>query len=387
MIRLLLPILYSAAQRFNFDIALVTNEKAMYSALQAERRLSWSSTAWRELPAHLLDTARQLSEFARRRELVLFIGAGTSYSCGLPSWYGLLRILAERAPLALSGEQMAQLMGESDPLEQGQALLAHYGTQEALKREIARLCTGGAFSLQHALLASLSSAEVVTTNYDAFFEKATRATGRSVAVIPYEAPKDVDRWLVKMHGCVDRPQDIVITKEDYELYQDRRACLQGIVQSLLVTKHMLFLGFSLTDPNFHSVMDSVRRATRSYRSQQVSLGTSVQLQPNAELAQLFQEDLAFAWMSDEARPISISCAARMADIFLDCLNSHAQSAVDFIANPIYDSMLSEDERLIKKQIQQMMLAIPVHVRGSHTFKVLAESISHSFGNWEQLMYK
>jgi hypothetical protein len=39
--------------------------------------------------------------------------------------------------------------------------------------------------------------------------------------------------------------------EDYLRYESRRAALAGIVQSLLITKHMLFIGFGLQDDNFH----------------------------------------------------------------------------------------------------------------------------------------
>lgn len=34
-------------------------------------------------------------------------------------------------------------------------------------------------------------------------------------------------------------------------YASRRSALRGIVQSLLITRHMLFAGFSLNDDNFH----------------------------------------------------------------------------------------------------------------------------------------
>ena len=42
-------------------------------------------------------------------------------------------------------------------------------------------------------------------------------------------------------------------------YGANRAALGGILQALLLTKHMLFVGFSLTDENFHRLFDNVRR--------------------------------------------------------------------------------------------------------------------------------
>lgn len=68
------------------------------------------------------------------------------------------------------------------------------------------------------------------------------------------------KWLLKMHGCVTRPEEIVLTKQDYIRYTDRFAALSGIVQSLLLTKHLLFVGFSLDDDNFVRIFDSVKKA-------------------------------------------------------------------------------------------------------------------------------
>lgn len=65
-----------------------------------------------------------------------------------------------------------------------------------------------------------------------------------------------------MHGCVDYPENIVLTKQDYIRYEDRFAALAGIVQSTLLTRHLLFVGFSLEDDNFQRIFDSVRKASR-----------------------------------------------------------------------------------------------------------------------------
>jgi hypothetical protein len=42
-------------------------------------------------------------------------------------------------------------------------------------------------------------------------------------------------------------------------YSTNRSALSGIVQSLLITRHMLFVGFSLKDDNFHRIIDVRRR--------------------------------------------------------------------------------------------------------------------------------
>lgn len=51
--------------------------------------------------------------------------------------------------------------------------------------------------------------------------------------------------LGKLHGSVDRPQVIGLSREDYLAFPEPRGALAGIVQALLITGRMLFVGFSL----------------------------------------------------------------------------------------------------------------------------------------------
>src|SRR5262249_8070865 len=105
-------------------------------------------------------------------------------------------------------------------------------------------------ALGHALLARMPVDEVVTTNYDDLFARAGTAAGRPCAVLPGGAIRRGERWILKMHGTVQRPETIVLTRADYLRFQETRSALAGIVQALLLTRHMLFVGFSLHDDNF-----------------------------------------------------------------------------------------------------------------------------------------
>ena len=68
-----------------------------------------------------------------------------------------------------------------------------------------------------------------------------------------------------MHGCVSFPEEIVITQKDLEMYESSQiipVALDGLVQASLMTKHLVFVGFSLTDPNYKRIVDEVRMALR-----------------------------------------------------------------------------------------------------------------------------
>ncbi|HKB37873.1 MAG TPA: SIR2 family protein, partial [Gemmataceae bacterium] len=191
-----------------------------------------------------------------RRELVLFLGAGVSQAAGLPSWSDLLKELA--------GADLASHLDfrTLSPLDQARVVQARLPKDSTLGQAVASRLGATHYSLAHALLAALPTMEAVTTNYDTLFEAASAAIRRRVDVLPYQAARGGRRWLLKLHGCVSRPGDIVLTREDYLRYDTSRAALAGLVQGLLITRHMLFVGFSLVDDNFHRIADAVRRAVK-----------------------------------------------------------------------------------------------------------------------------
>jgi hypothetical protein len=84
-----------------------------------------------------------------------------------------------------------------------------------------------------------------------------------VTILPYRRLEESERWVLKLHGSITHPEDIVLTRENFLTFRERREALAGIVQALLITRHMLFIGFSLEDDNFHHIVRAVLRAVRA----------------------------------------------------------------------------------------------------------------------------
>lgn len=120
------------------------------------------------------------------------------------------------------------------------------GGAKEMQRKVAATLDGDYCSVAHTLLQAVPSGEAITMNYDRLFEKACKDGGRPVKVLPYDyhsmASRRHQRWLLKMHGCVQHPEDIVLTREDYITYNERRQSLSGMVQSQART---LFVEFAL----------------------------------------------------------------------------------------------------------------------------------------------
>jgi hypothetical protein len=57
------------------------------------------------------------------------------------------------------------------------------------------------------------------------------------------------------------------------------------VQASMFTKHMLFIGFSLVDPNFNTIADTVKIAmSKGKVDQKKEMGTSIQMNENPRMS-------------------------------------------------------------------------------------------------------
>jgi hypothetical protein len=310
----------------------------------------------------LQEEAEFLAGKASQGELALFVGAGVSASAGLPLWYGLLVTLATSAGMP---ENERQGLQELDPMDQAAIIEGRLGGAVSLQEAIRKVFTGEHYSLAHAFLAALPVAEVVTTNYDQLFELACRAVGRTPSVLPHAIRPDAKRWVLKMHGCVSHPEDIVLTRGDYLGYAERRAALAGIVQALLITRHMLFVGFSLKDDNFHRIADAVRRAVRPFanpESMVAPFGTTLTLVRNPLVEELWKKDLRWVSMAGLDQSPSraggteaILEAGRRLEIFLDYLLAETRDAAHLLDDR-YRAVLTEPERALSESLLQFKQA-------------------------------
>jgi hypothetical protein len=83
-------------------------------------------------------------------------------------------------------------------------------------------------------------------------------------VLPYEEAGAADGWVLKLHGDAVRGEGLVVRRSDYLRFAADQQALAGVVHSLLFTRHMLFIGFSLVDDNFIRIADDVTRLMDRY---------------------------------------------------------------------------------------------------------------------------
>lgn len=352
--------LQQLVQDHNVDLVLVTHTAAALAAAQNARKASGGG--WPELAPEALEKARDIADVGRSQGLALFLGAGVSVSAGLPSWNDLLQQLA--GDIGISAAEQIEFR-TLDVYDRGSILDRRFrAVGRELRQAIAEIfARTWDHSLLHAYLACLPSAEAITQNYDRLFEIAAEGAGRPAAVLPYTPGLSHDRWLLKMHGCVSFPDDIVIQREDYLRYTERRAALTGIVQALLLTRYMLFVGFSLRDGNFHRAVDDVRRALVG-QPRPGGLGTALFLGPSPLTAELWQSELDILHFKNpgDSPDGPIAPPARRLAIFMDCLLAHCGSNTDHLLDPTFAHLLTQPEHRLKEALLGLVAAVPIKSR-------------------------
>lgn len=188
----------------------------------------------------------------------VFVGAGVSMAAGYPSWSTLLQEIGDE--LGVSSKNIQDL-----------AALAQWSIQESggatRVRNVIKEHIGVDHPLPEALqiVARLPVRHIWTTNYDRLIERAFREIDRPIDSV--SAAKDLAlkatpgaTRLYKMHGSVDRLDDVVISTDDYELFRSRRGAYLPLLHAHLTSMSMLFIGLSFTDPNIRHVLSLIRES-------------------------------------------------------------------------------------------------------------------------------
>lgn len=347
------------------DAVLVTDDAEAFAAAQHVR--ARRDDSWAELnegsPLNgtaLSETTARLAQRARSDRLVLFMGAGVSAGAGLPDWEGLLAELERRvSEPSLGGSHL-------DALDRAELIARKLAEQEVDLRAalLAAIGESDAVSLQHQLLASLPVTEAATTNYDELFEFAwldalypsrlrpewnSEARRKEIAVLPDDDARSAKRWLLKLHGSLgSKRQPIVLTRGDYLRFERDSSALAGLVQAMLVTREILFVGYSLSDPNFQRIVYDVRTVlggAKEAGSSGAKFGTVLTPVEPGPRRDLWSGEIEFVstCASAEFDAGPTADAIRTIEVVLDRVLSEAAVPVAYLHDSTYGALLTDSE--------------------------------------------
>lgn len=362
----LIPALEGSAREHGVDVVLVMYGKgdhgrAQYAAAQAIRR-ERNTSPYASWPVF----KRLLTEL-RRGRLAVFVGAGVSSSAGVPGWAELLERLYAGLDVSKRSIDVADLR-KLDPLRFADYIATlHDGGP--LTPEIERAIHTDCYGLQHQLLAALPVTEWVTTNYDRLIERACADAGRPCALVPVierdcrADDRSPRRRLLKLHGTVGhragdgRAQSPVLTLRDYIRYDERAGALAGALQGIMLSHHVLFLGFGMSDPHFLQLHDGVARLIPDDAAGLASLGTALMVDTDAwkvQVADRLLRGIRCHWVGEvEGAGASIAEQSRALEVFLDELVLRSDVSLKYATDEHLHAIITReaDRDVVRKLVE------------------------------------
>lgn len=200
---------------------------------------------------------KALSAELEERNLAIFAGAGLSRAAGFVDWRTLLKPIAE--DLDLDADKEWDLVA----LAQYHANANLFNRAKLNQLLVTEFCRGLQPTVNHDILARLPIDTFWTTNYDHLIESSLENNGK-IADVKYTVKQLTttktkrDAVVYKMHGDAAHPSDAVLTRDDYEQYHIRMQPFLSALGGDLVSRTILFLGFSFADPNLEYILSRVR---------------------------------------------------------------------------------------------------------------------------------
>ena len=236
---------------------------------------------------------RELIDLVASGEAVLMVGAGSSVRVGYVTWDGLLEELENLADQCGRDFEKDEEKRVKKPLEYAEDIKSHIrdktgdlGRYYALLDQLFKP-KSPAYDDFHKMLVSLPFRGILTTNYDTVLEAALgelkpqfgydnslvideNSAGRvHEFLMAMNNDKRITRRIAHLHGKFDTPNNIILSIEDYYRAYGLRLTtnhVQGdsewtlyrkLLWAVLATRRVVFIGFSMKDPYFNKMLETV----------------------------------------------------------------------------------------------------------------------------------
>ena len=192
-----------------------------------------------------------------RKDIIPFVGAGISKSCGLYTWGELLDILAADY---LTTKEINLIKEKGDFFEYADRIVMLSGNSDMVMKKIREIFAQIKVTNTEIpyLLGTMFSPMLVTTNYDTLLEDSSKhsSMGPLKPLLPClegqmnESIQTNARCVLKLHGSVEETQSFVFTSDQYRRFYGssghRESKLNpAYLMKIFSSKKVLFVGCSL----------------------------------------------------------------------------------------------------------------------------------------------
>ncbi|MEO7586460.1 MAG: SIR2 family protein [Arachnia sp.] len=153
-----------------------------------------------------------------------------------------------------------------------------------------------------------------------------------------------------------RPESIILTRAHYLDFALKQRGLASLATALLMTKHLLFVGFGLADDHFHEIVHevrSIRPTPPGSDTDQARGGTALVLGDGLIHKAVWGKDFTivpFTQHGDETNP---AVAGRSLEIFLDVMVCLSGSDEPFTLDPRFQGIINRHDLDAAKEMRTL----------------------------------
>lgn len=201
---------------------------------------------------------KEIASSIKAKQAILFVGAGVSATLGLFTFHSLLDEVAKQL-----GYEPDIFREYAEPRTLAEFYLIKKGTLGELRSYLDKKWHDEskidiANSEIHKLIVNLDFPIIYTTNWDYWIEKAYEYHGKSyhkiAGVTDLAKEESGATKIIKFHGDFTDDESIVFTESKYLERLSLDTPLDIRLKSDLIGKTVLFIGYSLQDPNIRFVL-------------------------------------------------------------------------------------------------------------------------------------
>ena len=241
-----------------------------------------------------------------QKKAAIFVGAGvsagvvTNGGTRIKVWSKFLLDAANKLTDKKIKTHAVKLINQKDYLMACEMISRGVGVDEWKKLLLAEYDQIGSPTDLQKTIMELKQRLVLTTNFDRYLEAAWLATNpeathhhRVVKEIDddsFQAFRDAQDYLFKIHGSIDDIDTIIFTKKDYSEKAYGNWAYSKFIETILLTHTVLFVGFSLADPAIAQIIENYAHNIPSARPHYIFLSgkpSEKYIEINKDLRKIF----------------------------------------------------------------------------------------------------